>query len=263
MPKVRVKDIEMYYEIHGSGDPVVLIAGLTGTTKNWELQVPELEKHYRVLVFDNRGVGYTDKPDMPYSTRMFADDASGLMDKLGIAKAHIVGASMGGAIAQEFALNYPERVRSLTLSCTFHKADRYLMRILKVWREIAEKAGTITLMKEIIPWVFTREFYEAHEKEIEEVEKERIENPQPLRAFLNQCTACENHNTEGRLSKIKAPTLVIVGRDDLLTPPSFSEVIAKSIPGSELVVLGNSGHAFWTEVVDEAHKALFSFLKKH
>src|SRR5918999_4111134 len=113
MPKVRVGDIEMFYVEAGRGDPLVLIMGFSGDHLAWGFQLPAFAERYRVIAFDNRGAGQTDTPDHPYTTRMMADDTVGLMDKLGVGHAHVLGASMGGMIAQELALHHPERVRSL------------------------------------------------------------------------------------------------------------------------------------------------------
>ena len=118
MPKQKVNRIEIYYEMHGQGDPLVLIMGLRRNAEWWYRQIPTLSKHFQVLVFDNRGAGRTDKPKMDYSIRLFADDTAGLMEALGIREANILGVSMGGYIAQELALNYPDRVKRLVLGCT-------------------------------------------------------------------------------------------------------------------------------------------------
>jgi pimeloyl-ACP methyl ester carboxylesterase len=118
MPAIRVNGISIYYELHGEGIPLVLIMGLRRNLEWWYCQIPELSKHFKVITLDNRGAGRSDKPDMEYSIRLFADDTAGLMEALGIHNAHILGVSMGGYIAQELALNYPDKVRSLILGCT-------------------------------------------------------------------------------------------------------------------------------------------------
>src|SRR5271168_1691355 len=129
MPTVRVNDIEMHYEIHGKGTPLVHSGGLAGDARAWTRQIEHLARHYQVLAFDNRGTGRTSCPDMPYSTRLFATDTVGLMDAIGIKRAHICGISMGGCIVQEVAINHPDRVISLIINCSFAKFDRYGARI--------------------------------------------------------------------------------------------------------------------------------------
>ena len=115
MPKVRVNDIDMYYKIHGKGPPLVHVGGLAGDARTWQRQIEHLAQYYQVLCFDNRGTGRTDCPDLPYSTKLFADDTVGLMDVVGIERAHVYGISMGGGIVQEVAINYPSRVLSLVI----------------------------------------------------------------------------------------------------------------------------------------------------
>ena len=118
MPKVKVNDVQLYHEVHGQGEPLVLIMGLGANTSGWDMQIPALSREFQVVAFDNRGSGRSDKPPTPYSMRLFADDTAGLMDTLGIASAHVYGQSMGGLIAQELALSYPQRVRTLVLGST-------------------------------------------------------------------------------------------------------------------------------------------------
>ena len=136
MPKVRVGDIEMYYAEAGSGEPLLLIMGFGGDHLAWAFQVPTLAQRHRVIAFDNRGAGQTDAPDHPYTTRMMADDACGLLDALNIDRAHVIGVSMGGMIAQELALNHPDRLRSLHLGCSLARPDAYMQALIGAWREI-------------------------------------------------------------------------------------------------------------------------------
>src|SRR5215475_11467840 len=126
MPKIRVGDIEMYYVEAGAGEPLVLIMGYGADHLAWGFQLPEFAAKYRVIVFDNRGAEQTDSPDYPYTTRMMADDTAGLMSALRIERGHVVGVSMGGMIAQELALNHPQRVRSLQLHCTYARSDAHV-----------------------------------------------------------------------------------------------------------------------------------------
>ena len=128
MPMTRVDSIELYYEEHGSGDPLLLIMGLAADSTAWMFQMPDFAKHYRTIVFDNRGVGRSSKPPGPYSIHQMADDAAGLLEQLEIERAHVVGVSMGGMIAQELALRHPERVRGLVLACTYPEPDAEVER---------------------------------------------------------------------------------------------------------------------------------------
>jgi len=139
MPTVKVGDINMYYEIHGEGEPLLLTAGGGMGLAGWARQTPEFSEKYRVIVFDNRGAGRTDAPDTPYSIEMMADDTAGLLDALGIEKAHILGLSMGGMIAQEFALKYPQRVKSLILATTTASPYPWAKHIIDTWARMAQE----------------------------------------------------------------------------------------------------------------------------
>ncbi len=148
MPTVRVRDINMYYELHGSGTPLVHVGGLAGDARAWARQIQWLSQHFQVLCFDNRGTGRTDCPDQLYSTKLFAEDTLGLMDALGIKRAHLYGISMGGCIVQEAAIAHPERVISLTINCSFAMLDRYGSRICEnligVYKAIRPRTSTAT-----------------------------------------------------------------------------------------------------------------------
>ena len=142
MPKVQVGDVELYYEEYGEGVPVVLIHGLAGDCSAWKAQIASMEKNYRVLAFDNRGAGRSSAPDYPYTSSHFAADTIGLMDAVGITEpAHVIGRSMGGAIAQMMALDYPDRVRSLLITASFGKLDRYGYQILYNINEVVKAQG--------------------------------------------------------------------------------------------------------------------------
>lgn len=150
MPFARVRDIEVYYEFHGDGTPLVMINGLSADHSTWGCQIPAYSQKFRCLIFDNRGVGQTSKPVGPYTCRQFADDTAALMSTLGLTRDHLVGASMGGAIAQEFAINYPEKVISLPSYCSWAKSDNYLANLFATWKTLARRVSSpIELVREI------------------------------------------------------------------------------------------------------------------
>ncbi|MCL5265776.1 MAG: alpha/beta hydrolase [Chloroflexi bacterium] len=260
MPKIRANGIDIYYEVYGAGEPLMLIMGLGADCRQWAFVLPALAQKYKVIVFDNRGAGQTDKPETPYSIPLFASDTAALLDALDIDKAHILGASMGGMIAQELAISHPERAQSLILACTFAKPDNMSRAILTTWRMVAERLGPQGLVKTMFPWGFTADFYENHAAELEMAEGLFLGNPQPLHAFLNQCDACLNHDTTARLPQISVPTLVMVAREDILTPPRLANVLYQSIPGAKLAVLESGGHVFLAEAPDKAAAAILEFL---
>ena len=265
MPKVKVGDINMYYKIHGEGEPLVLITGLSGDTTGWALQIPMFSKKYQVICFDNRGGGRTDAPDVPYSYEMMADDTAGLLNTLGIEKAHILGASMGGAIAQEFAIKYPQRVRGLILSTTWAGQSNFLGgNVLKTWDRMAQEGvSPETLIREQLSWLCTDKFFE-NEKQVNLTVKMVLSNPhpQPAHALARLVAAAWEFDMRDRLGQITAPTLVLVGKEDILVPVKFSEELARGIPNAELVVLEGGGHLFMVEISDKFNQAVLDFLAK-
>ena len=257
-----IDGLKMYYEVHGEGEEtLILIAGLSGNTEEWGEQLPAFSERYRTVVFDNRGAGKSDKPDCEYSTSMFAGDLAGLMDELGIKRAHILGESMGGTIAQRFALDYPDMVKGLILSCTWGRVDNYLNQIFEIWTEKALKMGMGELMKEISLWIFTARFFETNLEDIKAGEEGFMDDPMPAYAFKRQSMACRAHDALNELGRITTPTLVLVGRDDILTPKHFADVIHGGIPGSRLEVL-DGGHGFIAENAGKFNSAVLDFLSE-
>ena len=160
MPYASVNGIKMYYETYGEGHPVVLIGGLGSQIQSWATQVPIYSKHFKVIVFDNRGAGKSDKPDVPYTTEIMADDTAGLLDTLGVESAYVVGKSMGGMIGQWLAIKYPEKVKRLVLGCTSASRDEVGDEILRIGREIATKVGMKTIWLTALFLGYTREYIE-------------------------------------------------------------------------------------------------------
>jgi pimeloyl-ACP methyl ester carboxylesterase len=264
MPRVRVNDIEMYYELHGAGDPVVLIQGLAANRTFWEPNLAGLVSRHRILLLDYRGSGDTDKPAMPYSTRMFADDIAGLMEALGLARAHVVGRSMGGCIAQWLGIAHPAKVRSLVLAATWGRADGFLQRSLRGWSSLVQRGGLPALFEQALLWCYTREFFEPEKSaELQALEALGARNSQPADAFARQSLAGQEHDALDRLGTIRAPTVVVVGEEDILTPPKFSRELAARIPGAELRVLPALGHAFYEQRPGLFNELALDFWAKH
>jgi 3-oxoadipate enol-lactonase len=267
MPKTNVQGLNMYYEFAGEGEPLVLISGLGDDHLSWMMtQLPAFTAAgYRCLVFDNRDVGQTDEsPVASYSIRQFADDTAGLLDQLGLGRAHILGASMGGMIAQEFAINYPERVRSVTLVCTFPAVEPFAVHVIESWKTLRRLVTLEEFYVAVSPWVFTYRFYEQPEN-VQMFAQMVQANPFPqsMAGFLRQCDAILAHNTLERLERITAPTHVIVGDEDILTPSRHARILAEKIPGAKLTVVPEAGHAVFWEKPMEFNQAVLDFLKEH
>src|SRR5262245_45353726 len=264
VPSVRVNDIEMHYQDVGDGEPVLLIMGFGGDITAWAFQIPEFAARYRVIAFDNRGVGQSDAPDQPYTTRMMADDALGLMDALGVDRAHVLGVSMGGMIAQELALARPDRVWSLHLACTFGRPDAYMLALNSAWREMRIGMGSEATLRALALWLFSPPTYAKRPQLIEALLQSSLANPYPqsVVGFLRQGEAVAAHDALDRLSAIRCPTLVSVAEDDILTPPRFSREIVERIPGAELRLVTSAGHGYFLERPDVFNELSLDFIAR-
>jgi 3-oxoadipate enol-lactonase len=274
MSIAKVGANELFYEAHGEGDPLLLIMGLAADSTAWLFQVPELARHYRTIVFDNRGVGRSSKPRGPYTIHEMADDAAGLLDVIGIERAHVVGVSMGGMIAQELALRHPKRVRGLVLGCTFPEPDAEAERQRQF--SLARFGGRVTasgeteidvsavdplmLFQHLLPRVFNQSFIDRELPKLLQIFGGALQYGFSLEAILGQVEAIMGHRATDRLREITAPTLVITGDADLLVSPANSDVLARSIPGAKLVKIPGGSHGFNFETPDVFNREVIDFL---
>jgi pimeloyl-ACP methyl ester carboxylesterase len=261
VPFAEVTDYRVCYEEQGSGDAVLLVAGITADHAAWELQTDALRQRYRVVAFDNPGVGRTEGPPGPYSTELFADVATGLLDGLGIDRAHVVGASMGGTIAQQISLRRPELVRSLSLHCTWSRPDAWITTLFRSWEESARGLDRLEAARGRWLYVFTPGYLDR-EGVLDDLEREEREAPFPqtVDGFCDQAAACLAHDAYERLAEIAAPTLVTVGDSDFLTPAYLSRAIAERIPGARLHVWEGMGHAPFYEIPERFNELQLAFL---
>jgi pimeloyl-ACP methyl ester carboxylesterase len=264
MPFAAANGIRLYYEWHGrdAGPPVVLVMGLGGDSTAWPLQLAALAPHHRVLVFDNRGAGRSDAPDVPYTTRGMADDLVGLLDALRVERAHLLGLSLGGAIAQEVALAAPERVASLQLHATWAGPDAYFQALVAAVRTARRELDREAFYRVLSVWLFTPRCF-ATQPELVELLVQRATNhpyPAPLGAYLRQTEAVLGHDTRDRLHRIRCPTLVAVGTRDLITPPHLSEDLARHISGARLALLPDLGHGGLWEAPEAFNRVCLDFL---
>lgn len=280
---VKVNGIDLYYEIHGSGEPLLLIEGLGYSAWMWYKQIPVFSQRYQVILFDNRGAGNTDKPDSEYSIEIMADDASGLLRTLGIGQAHVLGISLGGFIAQELALRHPDLVKSLSLVSTNSGPGKRALRnsqhmngIFKLWGilpgtfEMGGKASVplgfeygITKEDRIrygLSLAFTPDYYRQNPEEIDRIVSWRLENPQPGYAWTRQLMAGMNFDSSERAQDIHAPALVLNGAEDRIVTPESARELARGIPDSRYVEIEGSGHLLFIERSDEFNETIISFL---
>jgi len=268
MATAKVGDINVYYEIHGKGEPLVLIYGYVGHSELWFRQIPVFSKKYQVVAFDNRGVGRSDKPDIPYTMAMMAEDIAGLLDIIGIDAAHIFGISMGGMIAQHFALTFPQRVISLILGCTacggvhMIQPEPDSMAALFDFERLKNMTPE-EVTRQAMPFCYSQEFIARNSDIIEERVAKQLEYPTPPHGATRQAGAIMGHDTYELLPKITLPTLVIAGDNDRLIPVENSRILASRIPGAELAIIKGAGHEFFIEDAEEANKMILDFLGRH
>jgi pimeloyl-ACP methyl ester carboxylesterase len=258
MPLAKLNGININYKVDGQDEPLVMIMGFTSNRSSWILQIPLFKKFYRVITFDNRGVGKSDKPQGPYSTRMMADDTVRLMDHLGIERAHIIGVSMGGMIAQELAINYPHRVMQLVLGCTYtcqNETSGDAPEQAKLSQLTPEKMAS-----SMVGLAFNKPLYRFIFGILAKVQTKFIGASGRV-GIAGQSEACRKHDTLGRLQLIRAPTLVIVGTEDRIITPFSSDVIAGKIPNARLVKVEGGSHTFFIEMKNVFNQEVLDFLK--
>jgi pimeloyl-ACP methyl ester carboxylesterase len=263
MPKIKVNEINIYYEIHGDGYPLVMIMGFTGTANFWSpFLIDGVSKHFKTIIFDNRGAGRTDKPDEDYSIKMIADDTVGLMDALNIEKAHILGLSMGGMIAQELVLNHPEKVEKLILAGTHCGGSRCVFPPVEITDFIAGKTtySNEEWIEKEMPLLYSEEFIRKNPDFIEKKKKGYLQAPLPDKSRERNVLAAGRFNAGRKLKKISVPTLVLHGKEDKLIPYKNAEILANNIPDAKLVLFENLGHDLFSPEPEKVNKIIIDFL---
>lgn len=263
MGKIQANGIEVYYEIKGSGEPLVLIEGLGYSTWMWYKQVDELAKFFKVVTFDNRGVGKSDKPDQEYTIEVFADDTAELLSALGIKQAHILGVSMGGFIAQEFALKYPEMVNKLIICSTSFGGPNSIpipMETLSLMMKGGGVYKSIDEIKEVIATALNKENIDQHEAVLNKIIEEKINDPQPKYAYQRQLMAGASFNAEDRVNDIHAKTLIMAGKGDRVVPWENAKLLHEKISDSKIEIIENAGHLFFMEEPEITNRIIIDFL---
>jgi len=263
MPKIAVNDIDVNYRQEGAGFPLILIHGLSDDSTLWTPLMPEFSKHCWTIALDIRGHGHSGKPDMPYSIQLFSEDLWGLFKSLEISQAHLLGFSMGGAIAQQFTLDNPEKIRSLILLSTFSHSDPDLRDTFKKLRNSVARGGFQAFFDEAVKLVVTPEFASANADAIAEMKEESVKINSPT-AILHAIDACLDFNVKDRISQISLPTLIVSGREDVLTPLHLAEQIHRSMKGSKWKIMEGVGHNLLIpEKTPELAQIILKFLEDH
>ncbi|WP_433873190.1 alpha/beta fold hydrolase [Saccharopolyspora sp. CA-218241] len=258
MPHARSHDgARIWYEAIGSGPPLVLLAGQANDHRWWDSVRDDFAAAHRTVVLDHLGTGDSDSPaEAEYSTRRFAADVIAVLDALGLARAHVYGTSMGGKVAQRVALDHPDRVGALVLGCTSAGGAAAVRASAEVSRSLVG-AGP-EARRALAELMYTPEWTRAHPGP-----HRTLGSPMRLPARRGHLRASNAHDAAAELGRIGAPTLVLHGTDDLLTPPDNARLLARDIPGAELVLLDGARHAYFEEQRELAAKVVLDFLSRH
>lgn len=262
MPYKTVNDIQIYYEEHGPADalPLVFINGLLMDTTSWLLQLPVFAQHFRCIVYDCRGQGRSDKPTGPYPQAQHAQDLLGLLDALDISQPHIFGLSNGGTVAMTFASAHPQRISRLVLVDTFACVDAVMRAKLDSWLAATEQGGLLLRFDVATPWVWGRTFMARNEAMLAMLRDRASQLDQAAGIALIQGTL--EYDLRERLPAISAPTLILVGEEDILTPPWYARELAEKIPHTRLVIVPDAGHALTIEQPATVNALALTFLQE-
>ncbi len=264
MPLANLEGITLYYETYGDGNEqaLLLINGLGSDHREWLYQLPDFKKHFRVIIYDNRGTGLSDTPPGPYTTSQMADDAARLLDFLEIDKAHVLGVSMGGLIAQMVAAIHPERVNRLVLACTAFGGEESIKPSPEVMAAFAsfdenDPEGSV---RRLVPYLYSEKFIKSGNPEIERFVRYAVSKKQNKEGYAFQLAAISSHSSFGLLKSIMAKTLVITGTEDAVIPPENSEILAEKIPDARLEYVEGGPHRFFAENHREFNEKVLRFL---
>ena len=262
MPKVTVNGLKLYYEIEGDGAPVVLIPGFAAGRWIWFKQTAELSRNFGVIIFDPRGVSASDKPQGAQTIGLLADDIAHLLETIGVESAHIVGASFGGFVAQEFALKYPAMTRKLVLCCTSFGGPNHVVPAPETLQALASTKGLNSedRMRENLLLAFTPEYVRTQVEEVDHIVHLRATNEVPEHIYLSQLQAAMSFDAESRLAEIKSPTLVLSGDADVIVPVQNSRNLAEKIPGARIHIVEGGSHTFFIEKAGEFNRIVTQFL---
>jgi pimeloyl-ACP methyl ester carboxylesterase len=260
----RAGEVDLHYEVAGDGpQTLVLVNGVGDPLEGWVNQTEDfLAAGLRVVSFDNRGVGRSGQPPGPYTSAQMAADLHAVVTAAGLDGFHLCGVSMGGVIAQEYALAHPRNVRSLVLANTFAAADPFTRAAFLTWSEVAQAAGMPMMMRAQAPWIFSPGFYQRFPDRVSELIAEAAEGTQPAAAFAAQMAALVDHDATDRLAELATPTLVIAAEDDIIIRPGLSRQLFEAVSGADWRVVPGGHAAFW-EDPGPWNRAVIEFVQAH
>jgi len=265
MPTINTNGINIYFEERGSGEPLLLIMGITAPGSVWEKHVAHWAKSFRCILMDNRGVGKSDKPAGPYTSLQMAQDCIGVLDYLGLGVVKVVGVSMGSIIAQQMAIHFPTRVKAMVLMCPWARCDNTAKAIFQHMRDCKARLKPEEFSVYIQLLIFSKRSWDdedIHAGLLEDRKNAALDsNPQPLIGLEGQATACVSHAVLDDLEKVTCPTFVLGGEEDVFTPQWMTKEVAAAIPNSQLHIYPESGHAFHWENLEDFNERVDQWLK--
>lgn len=264
MAKVKINDIELYYEVHGTGEPLICLSGFTADHLSWTSVLEKFTKKFQVILLDNRGVGLTAVPNYPYTVEMMALDTLALMDVLEIDKAHFMGHSMGGMIAMNLALLQPEKVMKLVLCNTIEKTTTVARLAFEFMNQLMSNGMTMRqVFPSFVPWLFSNTYLDIPGNLELILEHNRKQNHEMSQiAFKNQLNAILAFDARLFLNKLKFPTLLIAGEYDRITPPNFARIMKRIIAGSQLSIIPGAAHMSHIEKPELFSDLVLPFLER-
>ena len=264
MPDTAVNGVELYYEIHGEGEPLVLVAGLASDSQSWQPVTEELSRHFRVITFDNRGVGRTKPQHVEGGIQQIADDCIALIKYLGLSSVNMLGHSMGGFVALDCAIRYPEYVSNLILAGTSAFISERNNALFHDWVSYLESGMKAERwFRNMFYWIFSKQFFDDNEV-LDNALRMAVEYPYPQStlAFKNQVDMMKAYNCAEKLARVKSKTIVICGKDDLLIPPEESVRVLQAIPGVDFSFIEGAAHAMHMEKPKEFIETIQQFLTR-
>jgi aminoacrylate hydrolase len=262
MPKAAVAGGEIYYEEAGSGYPLIFVSGLGGLARSWQPQVAAFSTHYRVITYDQRGTGASDRLQRVFSIDQMANEVTGLMDALAIERAHLVGMSTGGAIGQTLAIVSPQRLARMILCSTWTHCDPWFRRLFEARRALYQQCGSELHGRFHPLWLYPPDWINAHDEEIEEEQKRSLAGVPPVEVSVGRIDALLAFDRRADLGRIGTPTLILSADNDGITPSYYSEALASAIPGARLHVIHGGGHAFTKTRAEEFNRMAIEFLRE-
>jgi aminoacrylate hydrolase len=260
MPKVAIPGGEIHYEEAGSGEPLVFVSGLNGVARYWQPQVPVFSPHFRVITYDHRGTGSSDRNQREFSLDGMAADLIALLDALKIERAHLVGLSTGGAIGQTLAIEQPQRLNRLVMCSTWTHCDPWFRRLFEARRAMYQQAGPELHAMFHPLWLLPPDYVNEHDAEIDEERRRAASGAPPVAVSIGRIDALLGFDRRAGLSRIETPTLIIASNNDYITPSYYARTLAQEIRGAELAIIDGGGHSVSKTRPDVFNKLVMDFL---